>query len=79
MIKHSACFVNVDILEAVSRRYFLKKVFLEILQNSQENVCARASFLIEIFEFPVSFAKFLRTPFLREHLRWLLLIFVHRL
>ena len=25
--------------------------------------------------FPVNFAKFLRTPFLKEHLRWLLLIF----
>ena len=24
--------------------------------------------------FPVNFAKFLRTPFLREHLRWLLLV-----
>ena len=23
--------------------------------------------------FPVNFAKFLRTPFLREHLRWLLM------
>ena len=25
-----------------------KKVFLEILQNSQENTCARASFLIKL-------------------------------
>ena len=28
--------------------------------------------------FPVNFAKFLRTPFLTEHLRWLLLIIIWR-
>ena len=27
---------------------FLKKEFLEILQNSQENTCARFSFLIKL-------------------------------
>ena len=27
--------------------------------------------------FPVNFAKFLRTPFLKEHLRWLLLEFLY--
>ena len=26
----------------------MKKVFLEILQNSQENTCARVSFLIKL-------------------------------
>ena len=26
--------------------------------------------------FPVNFVKFLRTPFLKEHLRWLLLVFI---
>ena len=31
--------------EAVVRRCSVKKVFLEILQNSQENTCARISFL----------------------------------
>ena len=30
--------------EAVVQRYSVKKVFLEILQNSQENTCARVSF-----------------------------------
>ena len=34
--------------EAVSWRYSIKKVFLEILQNSQENTCARVSFLIKL-------------------------------
>ena len=55
-------------------------VFLEISQSSQENSCARVSFLINFIKkrlwhrlFPVNFAKFIRTPFLTEHLRWQLL------
>ena len=62
-------------------------MFLEISQNSQESTCARVSFLIKLQAeacnfikketlarcFPVNFAKFLRTPFPTEHLRWLLL------
>ena len=70
------------------RRYSVKKLFLEIWQNSQENTCARVSFLIKLHAvacnftkkrcsgtacFSVSFAKFLRTSFLTEHLRWPLL------
>ena len=31
--------------EAATRGVLLKKVFLEISQNSQENTCARVSFL----------------------------------
>ena len=55
----------------------MKKVFLEISQNSLENTCARVSFLIKLQAFAtllkkrllhrcfsVNFAKFLRTPFL---------------
>ena len=38
----------VDITEAVVQRCFLKKVFLNISQNSQENTCARFSFLIQL-------------------------------
>ena len=34
--------------EAVARRYSVKKVFLEMSQNSQENTCARISFLIKL-------------------------------
>ena len=34
--------------EAVARRCSVKKVFLEISQNSQENACARVSFLIKL-------------------------------
>ena len=38
----------LSFLEAVTRRFFVKKVFLEISQNSQENTCARVSFLINL-------------------------------
>ena len=34
--------------EAVARRCSVKKVFLEISQNLQENACARVSFLIKL-------------------------------
>ena len=34
--------------EAVVQRCSVKKVFLEISQNSQENPCARVSFLIKL-------------------------------
>ena len=37
---------GVQLSEAVSQRCSVKKVFLEISQNSQENTCARVSFLI---------------------------------
>ena len=72
-------------IEAVVYRCSVEKVFLEISQNSQENA-ARASFLIKCNFikkrlwykcFPVNFAKFLRTPFLTEHLWWLLLMLVN--
>ena len=43
---------------------------MEILKNSQNNTCARVSFLINkrLLHrcFPVNFAKFLRTPFLQN-------------
>ena len=35
-------------LEAVAQKCSVKKMFLEILQNSQENTCARVSFLIKL-------------------------------
>ena len=72
--------------EAVARRCSVK-VLLDISQNSQENNCARVPFLIKFQaspatllkkrlghrSFPVNFAKFLRTPFITGHLRWLLM------
>ena len=89
---HFLCSVSLSsVTEAVVRRYAIKKVSLEISQNSQENTCASEFFLIKLQVlglrsatllkrtlwhrcFPVNFAKFLRTPFLTEHLRWLLLV-----
>ena len=72
----SLCYIYTT--EAVAKMCSLKKVFLNILQNSQENICARVPFLLKKRHwyrcFPLNFAKFLGTPFLKEHLRWLLLI-----
>ena len=63
-------------------------MFLEISQNSQENTCARVSFLIKLQAetcnfikkelwhrcFLVNFVKFIRTPFVTEHLRCMSLL-----
>ena len=60
----------------------LKKVLLlEVSQNSQESICTRVPFLINLLNnnlllknrlwhrcFPVNVATFLRTPFFTEHL-----------
>ena len=35
-------------MEVVVQRRSAKKVFLKILQNSEENTCARVSFLIKL-------------------------------
>ena len=43
--------------EAVVRRCSVKKVFLEISQNSQENTCARASILINLQAQACNFIK----------------------
>ena len=64
----------------------VKKVFIKMLQNAQENTCTRVFFeccrlrsaiLLKKRPwhrcFPVNFAKFSRTSFFVEHLRWLLL------
>ena len=75
--------------ESVVQRCSVKKVFLEISQNSQENTCARVSFLIKLQvrpatllkkrlwhrRFLVNFVKFLRRPSFIEHLWWLLLTY----
>ena len=38
-------------IAVVVQRYSVKKVFLEISQNSQEQTCARVSFLIKLQAF----------------------------
>ena len=73
--------------EAVVQRCSVKKLFLEISQNSQKNTCARVSFLIKLQArpvtllkkrlwhrcFPVNFMKFLRAPF-SQNTSWRLLL-----
>ena len=74
--------------EAVVPRCSVKKMFLEISQNSQENTCASVSLFNKVaylrpanllkkrlwrWCFPVGFSKFLKTSFFIEHLWWLLL------
>ena len=74
--------------KAVYRRCSIKKVFLEISQNPKESNCDRAFFFDNVMglraatlvkerlwhkSFPVNFVKFLKAPFLTEHLWWLLL------
>ena len=75
MINHGLPIYIILKLEAVTQRCSVKKVFLETLQNSQENTCV--IFLLKMKHwrrcFPVNFLKFLKTPFLTEHLWWLLL------
>ena len=70
------CDFNKVVLKS-PRGALHKEVLLKNLQNSQKNACARVSFLIKFWYglqrcFHVNFAKFLRTPFLTEHRRWLL-------
>ena len=44
----SCSYTNSVCLEEVIQRCFVKKVFLEISQISQENTCTRVSFLIKL-------------------------------
>ena len=51
------------------RRCSVKRLLLEMSQNSQENTCARVCILIKLqasSRFPVNFATFLRTPVLQN-------------
>ena len=58
------CDIIFEKIEAVVQRCSVKKVFLEISQNSQENACARVSYLIKLQAFcEISKNTFLhRTP-----------------
>ena len=49
ILENSIHYVQFLVPEAVAQICFVKKVFLEILQNSQENTFARVSFLIKFF------------------------------
>ena len=65
---------SFPILEAATRGILVKKVFLKISQNSQENTCARISFLIKKKKalaqvFSCEFYEIFKNIFFREHLR----------
>ena len=75
--------------ETACKRCSVKNMFLKISQNSQKNSCVRVFFnKVAVLRSAtllkkrlwhrcslVSFARFLRTPFFIEHLRWWLLNF----
>ena len=77
------CYVFM--LEAFVQRCSLKKVFLEISQNSRKNTCAKVSFLITLHPRPATFFKketlaqvfsskfceIFKNIFCIEHLWWL--------
>ena len=74
----------LNVIEAATRRCSVKKMFLKVLQNWQENTWSesRPATLVKkrLWHryFPVNFTKFLRTPFLTKHFRWrLLTCFTH--
>ena len=75
------CNVIILIFRSSHQSCSIKKMFLEVSQNSQENICARVSFLIKkrLWHrcFPTNFAKFLRTPFLQNTSGRLLLDFIN--
>ena len=62
---YSIKYYTLNITVAVACWCSVATVFLQISQNSQKNTCAWC--------FLVKFAKYLRTPYFIEHLRWLLL------
>ena len=77
--------------EVVVRRCSVKKVFLKILQNSQEKTCGRVSFLIKLQAsacifikkealaqlFCSEFCDIFQCTFFIGHLRWLFLSLEH--
>ena len=65
--------------KAVARRCSVKKVFLEIHKIHRKTPVPETLFSLlkkRLWNrcFPVNFTKFLRTPCLTKHLRWLLLV-----
>ena len=68
LLRFSSCFqrspgkkpIRLAPIRSSHRRCSVKKMFLEISQNSQENICVRDSFLIKSLWhrcFPVNFTK----------------------
>ena len=75
--------------EAVTRSCSVKKKFLKFSQNSQENSCARASFLMKLQTsdnfiqkgalahlLSYEFCEIFMNTFFIDHIRWLLFEYV---
>ena len=56
-------FLVFECFEAVAQRCSIKNVFLEILQNSQENTCVRVFFLIKTCNFSCEFFEISKNYF----------------
>ena len=50
------------------RKCFIKKLFFGILQNSQEDTCATASFSIKLQVFSYEFCEIFKNTFFTKHL-----------
>ena len=59
--------IGDNVSEAAARGVLLKKMFLEISQNSQENTCARVSFLIKLQAKNTFFTEHLRVTAFEVH------------
>ena len=83
ILETSIYYVVLLVPEAISQICFVKKVFLEISQNSQEKTCTRVPFLITFSKketlaqvFYSKFCEISKSAFFTEHLQWLLLWFI---
>ena len=67
---------NLKNLKAVAKKCSVKRVFLEITQNSQENTCGRVSFLtkLQVSRFVLLFylVKYVDTAFMLKKVHWVL-------
>ena len=67
------CPLDYELQKQPPEAFYEKKVFLEILQNSQESTCLRGQslFFNKLAGISVNFAKVLKDTFFAEHLLWL--------
>ena len=75
VIENAILVIQRCIDRSSHRRFSIKKVFLQISQNSQENTCARNLFFKRLYYrfFPVNFLKFIGPLFLQSTFGRLLL------
>ena len=68
--KYAWHLIQITIFRSIHQRYPVKKTFLEILQNSQENILTRVSFLTKWLwhVFSCEFCKISKNTFFTEYL-----------